>query len=223
MSAGMRKTARSYQPAGRGRNGFRQGSSLPRGWSSGAVEISARVRCLSSDGSPEERVKGDRPGSSRDCLSFPGEPLRSRATQPAIRAFAVWLAKRQLPDSGRGKEKAVSSGRRTDPVEPPEEFSGRATFVTESKRVQARCFMIVRWMTAGEWVSTRSSRLRQTDQPPFFRGGPSGEERPQIDRPLPGDGNHCLLAGGGTATASSARGGRVSGASSGRPSPQPGT
>jgi len=48
------------------------------------------------------------------------------AAQPAIHPFAVlcldWVAKRQLPDSGRRKEKAVSSISRTFVAERPRDF-----------------------------------------------------------------------------------------------------
>lgn len=60
-----------------------------RSESSGELEIFDRVWCLSSDRSIEKRVKGDHFVSSNECLSSPGKPLRSPATQPAILAFAV--------------------------------------------------------------------------------------------------------------------------------------
>ena len=44
-----------------------------------------------------------------------------------------------------------------------------------------------------------SSRLRQVDEPELVRRGLSGEEPPQIDGELPGDGHNRLLAGGGAA------------------------
>ena len=88
--------------------------------------------------------KGDRWGSSQECLSFPVEHLRfSREATCDPRVCCVhFMAKRQLPDSGRGKEKAVSSSSRTDQVEPSKEISSRATYVTETKWVQ------VQWFTA---------------------------------------------------------------------------
>ena len=44
-----------------------------------------------------------------------------------------------------------------------------------------------------------SSRFGQVDQSKLFRGGLAGEESPQIDGELPGDGHNRLLSGGGTA------------------------
>lgn len=82
-----------------------------------------------------------------------------------------------MPDSGQGKEKAVSSSRRTDRDEPPKEFSRRATFVTKSTWVQAQWFM--GWVDRAIGCISFSSRFRQVDQPELVRGGLSGEEPPQ--------------------------------------------
>lgn len=50
-------------------------------------------------------------------------------------------------------------------------------------------------ITASEWVSPRSGGIGQVDQPEFVHRGLPGEEPPQIDRELPGDGHNRLLAG----------------------------
>ncbi len=54
-------------------------------------------------------------------------------------------------------------------------------------------------MTACEWVPRCSGGIGQVDHPEFVRRGLSGEEPPQIDGELPGDGHNGLLAGGGAA------------------------
>ena len=73
------------------------------------MEISARVSGGSLDGSLEERVEDDQLGSSHECLSFPGKNLRSPATQPPIRAFAMFVSLQSASCPIRAREKKKRS------------------------------------------------------------------------------------------------------------------
>ena len=68
-----------------------------------------RVRCSLLDKSLEERIDGDRLGSSHECLSFPGKQFRAPATQPAIRAFALVVSLQSASCPIRAKEKKKRS------------------------------------------------------------------------------------------------------------------